>query len=374
MESQEESEMMQDFGSIVRAVMGSGMQMAENAQRRAQMRLSEANAEAERERNVAQMVHRDLSSPQFWKSAGSEAIADRMIVASELAGRHEAASQAFMVGADRIRNQFGINVEDINRDHPTAATDRHRALRDALDDYLAGQRANAEGRSDGADLGRDGSRADAVATDSAGQQAQQEREPLFNTYEMGSNGQERVKGVGKEQALSLLEDLPADAVPEPGLGGRDTISFVQGWYGKDDDVDQAIAEKFPHLVPEDAKLPPENAAAEVAEAKQGEAAQLGQAERFGGEENLDRTNTETAEAKEVTARGDGAKTDSPDTAREQNSPAAQRLLTVWKDKGGKDADFPLAPTTANPQTAMKNRKRVMAGAASARTQGQELSR
>ncbi|UYQ77343.1 hypothetical protein OF385_15200 [Glutamicibacter sp. JL.03c] len=47
---------------------------------------------------------------------------------------------------------------------------------------------------------------------------------------------------------------------------------------------------------------------------------------------------------------------------------------MWKEKGGKDADFPLAPTTANPQTAMKNRKRVMAGGGPARSQGQELSR
>lgn len=275
--------MMQDFGSIVRAVMGSGMQMAENAQRRAQMRLSEANAEVERERNVAQMVHRDLSSAQFWKSAGNEAIADRMIVASELAGRHESASQAFMAGADRIRNQFGINVEDINRDHPTAATDRHRALRDALDDYLAGQREHAEGNP--------------VAAEQA-----QENEEAHQAVAERAAGEE------------LADEAHADAA-------------------------ERRAEQEPVLGAKEQGEPTENSAAPAAP-----------------------------------KHADGAKPGSADAEPKQNSPAAQRLLTVWKDKGGKDADFPLAPTTANPQTAMKNRKRVMAGAAPARTQGQERTR
>lgn len=124
--------MMQEFGGIIRAMMGSGMQVAEQAQRRSHMSQMEAQAQFERERGLAEMLRRDLSSPTFWKSAGSEAVADRMTYASELAGRHDAASQAFMTGADRIRNQYGINVEDINRDHPGSAVERHHALRDAL--------------------------------------------------------------------------------------------------------------------------------------------------------------------------------------------------------------------------------------------------
>lgn len=283
MENQEETEMMQDFGSIARAVMGSGMQMAEHAQRRAQMRLSEANAEAERERSIAQAVHRDLSSTQFWKNAGSEAIADRMIVASELAGRHEAASQAFMTGADRIRNQFGINVEDINRDHPTAATDRHWALRDALDDYLSGQRDNAEGNP--------------VAAERA-----QENEEAHHAVAERAAGEERVDQVRTAAAEQRAEHQPVPGGQVPGEPG-------------------------------------EKSAASAA---------------FG--------------------QSDGSKPGTSEGKQMQNSAAAQRLLTVWEEKGGKDADFPLAPTTANPQTAMKNRKRVMAGAAPSRTQGQEISR
>lgn len=284
MENQEETEMMQDFGGILRAVMGSAMQMAEHAQRRAQMRLAEANALAERERNAAQLVNRDLSSPQFWKTAGSEAIADRMTVASELAGRHELASQAFMNGADRIRNLFGINVEDINRDHPTAAIDRHRALRDALDDYLAGQRANAEGNPLGADKARENEDAQEATAERAG-------------------GEERLDTANAEVAEEKAESTSAhDPTEAKDASGQETESGVET-----------------------------RAAKQSAEVPAG-------------------------------------------TTQEQHSAAAQRLLTVWKGKGGKDADFPLAPTTANPQTAMKNRKRVMAGASPSRTQGQEISR
>ncbi len=353
MENQEETEMMQDFGSIARAVMGSGMQMAEHAQRRAQMRA----AEAERERNAAQLVNRDLSSTQFWKNAGSEAIADRMIVASELAGRHEAASQAFMTGADRIRNQFGINVEDINCDHPTAASDRHRALRDALDDYLAGQRANAEPPP----MGQEPWFAQPQGT--------------FRDYDY-NDGLERHVEISKEEVLRRLELMPADTVRDPSIGGRDTISFVPSWYGHDDEVDRAIAGKFPHLVPEGAKLPSETAVSEAAEAQQDEAAHMGQAERAGGEERRDRANAETAEAKEASTpspAGAGPE-DAGKLPLDRHSAASERVIAVWKQKGGKDADFPLPPSTQNPQTAMKHRKRVMVAAAPARTQGQELSR
>lgn len=240
MESQEESEMMQDFGGIVRAVLGSGMQMAENAQRRAHMRLSEANAAAERERNIAQMVHRDLSSVQFWKTAGSEAIADRMIVASELAGRQERASQAFMVGADRIRNQFGINVEDINRDHPTAATDRHQALRDALDDYLAGQRENV------------------VGTPVAAEQAQENGEAHHAVAERAA-GEERVDQEHTAAAEQRAEQEPVPGGKEPGESAERSVAPV------------------------------------------------------------------------VAGQGNETKPSSVDIAQNQHSPAAQRLLTVWKE-------------------------------------------
>lgn len=155
MMEQEETEIVQDLGRTARLILGSGMQAAEQAQRRSHMegqeRLAQEQrahaallADAARERSMIEQIRRDFSSTPFWKNAGSESIADRMTVAAELAARHPEAGRTYMDGADRIRNQFGINVEDINRDHPTAPADRHTALRDALDDYFSSHRLDAE--------------------------------------------------------------------------------------------------------------------------------------------------------------------------------------------------------------------------------------
>ncbi|WP_461635123.1 hypothetical protein [Glutamicibacter soli] len=262
-----------------------------------------------------------------------------------------------MTGADRIRNQFGINVEDLNRDHPTAATDRHRALHDALDDYLAGQRATAEPPP----MGQEPWFAQPQGT--------------FRNYDY-NNALERDVEISKQEALRLLDSMPADTVSDRSINGRDTISHVPSWYGNDDEVDRAIAGKFPHLVPEGAKLPPQTATAEAAEAQQDEAAHQGQAERFEGEEHLDRANAKTAEAEEAgkPAPAGAGPEDAGKLPLDQHSAASERVIAVWKQKGGKDADFPLPPSTQNPQPAMKHRKRVVSAAAPARIQGQELSR
>ncbi|MGL3808113.1 hypothetical protein ACSYDW_18705 [Paeniglutamicibacter sp. R2-26] len=272
---------------MTRAIMGSGLQAAEQAQRRANMSQAEASAQVARERGVAEMIRRELSSPSFWKHASSEAIADRMTVAGELALKHNDASQAFMVGADRIRNQYGINIEDINRDHPNSTVQRHQALRDALDDYLASQRLNIQ---------------------------------QLNTEAQG-------KDAGAE-------------VPETGAGVED---------GKDTahELEQAAAA-----------------------AKQDEQANLARAGEAEAETQQDAKHTQADEAKETTRHSDDP-TDRPDN---EPSAAPARVLAVWKEKGGKDADFPKAPTTHNPQAAMKNRKKVLAGAGAQRGQSQELSK
>lgn len=58
--------------------------------------------------------------------------------------RHPEAQAAYAHVRDLLRNDYGINIEDIHRDHPTALTDQHRALRDALDDYFAKKYLDAE--------------------------------------------------------------------------------------------------------------------------------------------------------------------------------------------------------------------------------------
>lgn len=302
----EESEIVQDFGQLLRTVMGSGMQAAEQVQRRAAMRAQEQAMSEARGRAVAQMVGQDFASDKFWRSAGSEAIADRMTLCLELATKHGASSEAaraFVTGADRIRNQYGINVEDINNDHPLSAVDRHHALRDALDDYLAGERANAEARALNTSHGRESD----------------PREPEANP---------------EAEETSDRENLDPDLA--------------------------AVSEQ------------------EAAKAKNNETAHLGQAERFAGEENLDRVNTETAEAKELSI-GQKPETSAHDPHTiplNQHSDASQRILASWREKSGgaNNPSIAQAPSFENRKVATSKRPKVLVGQPQVRTKEQGLSR
>lgn len=302
----EESEIMQDFGQLLRTVMGSGMQAAEQAQRRVAMRAQEQAVSEARERAVAQMVGQEFASDKFWRSAGSEAIADRMTLSLALATKHGASSEsarAFVTGADRIRNQYGINVEDINNDHPLSAVERHHALRDALDDYLAGERANVEARALNAAQGRE-------------------------------------KDSKESEATNEAEEIPKreNAAPELAMTREQ----------------------------------------ESAKAKNNETAHLGQAERFAGEENLDRVNTETAEAKELSI-GQDPETSAHDPHTiplNQHSDASRRILASWREKSGgaNNPSIAQAPSFENRKVATSKRPKVLVGQAPDRTKEQGLSR
>ncbi|WP_193058550.1 hypothetical protein [Glutamicibacter arilaitensis] len=299
MNDHEESEIMQDFGQILRTVMGSGMQAAEQSQRRAAMRAQEQSMSEAKERAVAQMIGQDFASDKFWRAAGSEAIADRMTLSLELATKHGASSEAaraFMTGADRIRNQYGINVEDINNDHPSSAVDRHHALRDALDDHLAGERANAEAKS------LDASQA----------------------HESNPNQPEATH--------------EAETAPEQGVER-----------GED-----------------------------VAQAKDNEAAHLGQAEQFEGEKNLDQKNTETAEAKEVTTaqKPEVGTRETDNVPLNQHSDASQRILQVWREKSGgtKNPSIAQVPTLEHSTATTTKRPKLLVGQAPGQSKEQGLSR
>src|SRR5690625_4181378 len=143
----EESELTQELGQLVRVLTGSGMQYQEARFRREQMRAAEQARMQQQQhahnKALANLVHETLHDRQFWATAGSEAIADNVIAAAHLSQDHPKAQQAYMHAADMLRNDFGINLEDINRDHPTALSDRHAALRDSLDSYFEGQREQA---------------------------------------------------------------------------------------------------------------------------------------------------------------------------------------------------------------------------------------
>lgn len=92
----------------------------------------------------ASSLEREVYRNEFWQSAGSESIADRVIVAQQLSADHPAAQTAYLHASDVLRTNYGINIEDMNRDHPTSPEDRQAALREALDDYFARNQLEAE--------------------------------------------------------------------------------------------------------------------------------------------------------------------------------------------------------------------------------------
>lgn len=148
MAEDEESQVAEDFGRMVRIATGSIMQVAESRARRRQVGAStDAAATRDRQRmedNASRVVQHDLYRAEFWKHAGSESIADRMAVAATLGETNPAAQSAWMHGADVIRSTYGIDLQKINREHPNSQEERHAALRDALDDRFQMNRYDAE--------------------------------------------------------------------------------------------------------------------------------------------------------------------------------------------------------------------------------------
>ncbi|WP_349931842.1 hypothetical protein ABNP34_16470 (plasmid) [Glutamicibacter mishrai] len=148
MENDEESDISMEFGRVLRMALGSAMQVSETKARQAmqQQQSQEQSSQLEQresQNKLAWNLNTDLKSSSFAHMSG-EQIADRMTVASHLAPNFTNAAKAYMAGSDRLRNEMGINIEDINRNHPLSAEDRHAALRNAIDDYRASARMNQE--------------------------------------------------------------------------------------------------------------------------------------------------------------------------------------------------------------------------------------
>lgn len=142
-QANEETELTQDFGQLVRVLTGSGMQVQEASIRREQLRsFEQSRMDQQRQghdKAMAEMVNTTLQDRTFWATAGSEEIADHVTVAAHLSPTQHKAQKAYMQASDMLRNEYGINLEEINRDHPTALGDRHAALRDELDSYFQRQ-------------------------------------------------------------------------------------------------------------------------------------------------------------------------------------------------------------------------------------------
>ncbi|MBO0596767.1 hypothetical protein I2485_14945 [Nesterenkonia sp. E16_7] len=171
MADNEESEITESVAIMARTLTGSAMQYREAATRQHQAQAQERAAITEQQRRqeaqLATGLRQEVYSREFWRTASSENIADHMTVASHLARTQPDARMAAMHTADVLRNDFGINVEQMNRDHPNSLEDRHHALRDALDDYFDRARADVDADQARIDAQRDGAAPEVAAAEIA---------------------------------------------------------------------------------------------------------------------------------------------------------------------------------------------------------------
>src|SRR5690625_201066 len=133
----EETEMTQEFGQLVRILTGSSIQIREAAYHRSIVKAeAESARQAEQQRQqqeqlMAESVNEKLRSESLWARGDATEIADHVIVAAHLGETHEAALSGYHYAADMLRDNYGINLAEMNRDHPTSWADRHEALQQA---------------------------------------------------------------------------------------------------------------------------------------------------------------------------------------------------------------------------------------------------
>lgn len=270
----EESEMTEQLGLVLRQVTGSGLQSKEMLERRRQMNAMERQREDQQrhatEAQVAGSIRRDVYDREFWRTAGSESIADRVTVAGALAGEHPEARTAYMHASDVLRDDYGINIEQMNRDHPTSSADRHHALRQALDDYFAKHRLDAESDATLEQPGKQSQTAErtSLETEPAGIEAEQD---AINARSPGAAAE-----YAAAQQLSEDTDVDAD---------------VQRLTEQQADPQAADREAVQHTLssyfPQEQSQQPEQTDAAAQQATASERGNLADAQRYAAEQRRD---------------------------------------------------------------------------------------
>lgn len=238
MDANEESEIAESLGRVMRTAMAGSMQQVETAARREQLREAErqrlaqdadkrAQLSAAEQRSLATTIRQDAYSREFWRTAGSEQIADYATVSAHLAGRHPEARSAYLHISDVLRNDYGINIEQMNKDHPTSLSDRHHALRDALDDYFARQRLDSE--ADAAVNKAAAEKAEetaAEAPDAEAAAAQHEADAEAKSAEADKAGQDEAQALADADRYGAEQNRDrAHARSEEATGGREGKSY-----------------------------------------------------------------------------------------------------------------------------------------------------
>src|SRR5699024_4417877 len=148
--SNEETELTQEFGQLVRVLTGSSMQMREAGIYRAAAKAQsdemqrQSQEQQQREQLLAEPVNDKLRSEGLWERQNPTEIADHVIVAAHLGETNETALSGYQYASDMLRDNYGINLVEINKDHPGAWADQHAALEQALSAYYEAQQKDLE--------------------------------------------------------------------------------------------------------------------------------------------------------------------------------------------------------------------------------------
>lgn len=148
--SNEETELTQEFGQLVRVLTGSSMQLREAALRgvSSDFQAHEDQRQQEQQRQqqqlLAESVNEKLRSEELWARQDPTEIADHVIVSAHLGQTNETALSGYAYASDMLRDNYGINLAEMNKDHPTAWADQHTALQQALADHYQAQQKEQE--------------------------------------------------------------------------------------------------------------------------------------------------------------------------------------------------------------------------------------
>src|SRR5699024_11232531 len=89
-------------------------------------------------------VNDTLRSEALWERRNPTEIADHVIVAAHLGETNETALSGYQYASDMLRDNYGINLVEMNKDHPGAWADQHAALQQALSAYYEAQQKDLE--------------------------------------------------------------------------------------------------------------------------------------------------------------------------------------------------------------------------------------
>lgn len=210
---------------MLRQSLAAGSQLTEQVARARQQYLRHAAQQAEQvtvegqrslaaDRAVMQSVLVPTTRDDWWETAQPEQIAQAHLLAEAWKENDPSALAASEKIKSEVKSRYGIETDDLQGD--AAYLQDHLTMQQQRDGTLHTRYASPW---------HDPSK--------------------FVVSETGPNDSNVGREISKSEALSLIENTPADQKKQGGWG---TVDDIQGFVGKDPEVDQAIEAKFPDLL------------------------------------------------------------------------------------------------------------------------------